>query len=111
MLIPLLFVVLGYLGGSSGAHTGQSKTKALEEGLPTLRLPQDLPNVTESGYLPLSNYTRDALFYVYYEAQEAVTDNSKQFGPPIIVWLQVGLWLSRRGPRAHANMQELCAYG
>ena len=91
MLIPLLYIVLGYLGSSNGVETGQSKTKVLDEGLPTLRPPQKLPNVTESGYLPLSNYTRDALFYVYYEAQEAITENSKQLGPPIIVWLQVGL--------------------
>lgn len=91
MLIPLLYIVLSYFGGSNGAVTGQSKTKEVDEGFRTPRPPQNLPNVTDSGYLPLSNHTRDALFYVYYEAQEAVSGDSKQSGPPIIVWLQVEL--------------------
>ena len=50
------------------------------------RLPQNLPNVTESGYIPLTNDTEDALFYAYYTAHEAAVDSKD--GTPIILWLQ-----------------------
>lgn len=50
----------------------------------------DLPNVTYSGYLSLSE-GRDALFYAYYEALEpAKTDDL-----PILLWLEVRPTLSR----------------
>ncbi|BDA47762.1 probable serine carboxypeptidase CPVL [Coccomyxa sp. Obi] len=46
----------------------------------------DLPNVTYSGYLPISDDGKDALFYAYYEALEpAKTDDL-----PILLWLEGG---------------------
>ena len=54
-------------------------------------LPEDLPNVTESGYLPLARGSKDALFYAYYTAQRIVESSSGASGPPILVWLQVKL--------------------
>lgn len=45
----------------------------------------DMPNVTYSGYLPLSEHSKDALFYAYYEAQEA----SATEDTPILLWLEV----------------------
>ncbi|CAL8469775.1 g9317 [Coccomyxa elongata] len=46
----------------------------------------DLPNVTYSGYLSISDEGKDALFYAYYEALEpAKTDDS-----PILLWLEGG---------------------
>ena len=53
-------------------------------------LPQDLPNVTWSGYLSLANGTHDAIFYSYYTAQQPAAVNRNSSGPPIVVWLQVG---------------------
>lgn len=45
----------------------------------------DLPNVTYSGYLSISDDGKDALFYAYYEALEpAETDDV-----PILLWLEV----------------------
>ncbi len=45
----------------------------------------DLPNVTYSGYVPVSKDGKDALFYAYYEAQEAAGTHET----PILLWLEV----------------------
>ena len=53
--------------------------------MPAVSLAVDLPNVTASGYLPLSDSkTEDLLFYAYYEAQEPDGKDA-----PILLWLEV----------------------
>ncbi|KAK9907324.1 hypothetical protein WJX75_001489 [Coccomyxa subellipsoidea] len=46
----------------------------------------DLPNVTYSGYLPVSEDGKDALFYAYYEAQQ----DPGRADTPILLWLEGG---------------------
>ena len=86
MYTHVLWLVLGYLGGVAGMYARQSSIFIHEERHTASRLPQDLPNVTESGYIPLTNDTDDALFYAYYTAHGATADSKD--GTPIIVWLQ-----------------------
>lgn len=45
----------------------------------------DLPNVTYSGYLPVSEDGKNALFYAFYEALEP----AKADDLPILLWLEV----------------------
>lgn len=86
MYTHVLWLVLGYLGGFAGMYAQQNNAYIYKERYTASRLPQDLPNVTESGYIPLTNDTEDALFYAYYTAHEAAAD--RKDGIPIIVWLQ-----------------------
>ena len=89
MSIPVLFFQFSWLWRCSGAPTADMLFRGTFEKLSTPNLPEDLPNVTESGYLPLANGSEDALFYAYYTAQKPVKSNYGASGPPIIVWLQV----------------------
>lgn len=50
----------------------------------------DLPNVTYSGYLPVSEDGKDALFYAYYEAQQ----DPGRADTPILLWLEVSFFSS-----------------
>lgn len=84
LMIFLLFLALSGIRGCRGASVEQSFLKDIIKHTLDLDLPQDLPNVTESGYLQLGNNTDSAIFYNYYTAQ-----NPKGSGAPIIVWLQV----------------------
>ena len=77
---------------------------------PTMDTAVDLPNVTASGYLPLSDSkTEDMLFYAYYEAQET---NGKD--TPILLWLEVHI--QAHVPRTRfvtcnsRNQAECCNY-
>ncbi len=80
------WLVLGYLGTFACVDAQKHNPYIYVEDYAASKLPQDLPNVTESGYIPLTNDTEDALFYAYYTARIAAPDSKD--GPPIIVWLQ-----------------------
>ena len=43
-----------------------------------------LPNVTDSGYLTVDAAANASLYFTYYEAQQAATDET-----PLVLWLQV----------------------
>ena len=77
----LLAAVFGLCFAASGA----SSSTPWPHSSPAPNLAVDLPNVTASGYLPLSDSkAEDMLFYAYYEAQE--TDGKDV---PILLWLEV----------------------
>ena len=89
MLISALALLLNTTGIDCAATRAKLNVRVPQGEIHSPALPQDLPNVTWSGYLPLANGTHDAIFYSYYTAQQPATDNLNSLGPPIVVWLQV----------------------
>ena len=92
MLTSVLALLLSATG-TFCAVTRENLNVRLPQGeLYNPALPQDLPNVTWSGYLPLANGTDDAIFYSYYTAQRSAAVNHNSSGTPIVIWLQVLAW-------------------
>ena len=89
--IPVLSLLFCHLWGCSRAAVTEILFRGTGEESSTAKLPENLPNVTESGYLPLASGTKDALFYAYYTAEEHLKSSSRASAPPILVWLQVKL--------------------
>jgi len=74
-----LCCVFSVLGASEGITLGTIQLAS------TVETSVDMPNATYSGYLTLSEGSKDALFYAYYEAQEASATEET----PILLWLEV----------------------
>jgi hypothetical protein len=86
----LSFVLTSFCASTASLSAVPQKRRDALQQQHSWSLPVDLPNVTSSGYLKLSEETKDALFYAYYEAQEAnATDRT-----PILLWLEVDFSLS-----------------
>ena len=90
ILISVLALLLGITSIDCAATRAKLNVTVPQGVFYSPALPQGLPNVTWSGYLPLANGTHDAIFYSYYTAQQPAAVNRKGSGPPIVVWLQVG---------------------
>ena len=89
MLISVLALLLSNAATRCASAREGLDLRGSQGQLHSPALPQDLPNVTWSGYLPLANGTHDAIFYSYYTAQQPETVNHKSSDPPIVIWLQV----------------------
>lgn len=109
MSILVLYILLSALWGCSRASVAEPFLKGYSEKILTPSLPRELPNVTESGYLPLAYGTKDALFYAYYTAQRALKSSKGVSGPPILVWLQVNCRLSSQdlAQRVHISFSSM----
>ena len=90
MLISVLALLLRTTGIECAATRANLNVRVPQKEFHSPALPQDLPNVTWSGYLPLANGTHDAIFFSYYTAQQPAKVNRNRSGPAIVVWLQVG---------------------
>ncbi|CAK0783932.1 hypothetical protein CVIRNUC_007135 [Coccomyxa viridis] len=106
ILISVLALLLGITSIDCAATRAKLNVTVPQGVFYSPALPQDLPNVTWSGYLPLANGTHDAIFYSYYTAQQPAAVNRKGSGPPIVVWLQGGPGCSSQ----FGNFYELGPY-
>ncbi len=77
--------------GCSTVSLAEAVSQNTFEGRASPNFSEDLPNVTESGYLPLAQGTKDALFYAYYTAQNTLGSSIEAAGAPLLVWLQVAV--------------------
>ena len=91
MSIAVASFILCCLLRCSTVSFAETVSKKTFEGRANPKFSEDLPNVTESGYLPLAHGTKDALFYAYYTAQNTLGSSIEAAGAPLLVWLQVAV--------------------
>ena len=87
--LAMLCLAACFTEAAVGRHDLKGANAPLQQLDAAEGLPVDLPNVTSSGYLQLSDSkTEDLLFYAFYEAQELDAMDSRDV--PIMLWLEVG---------------------